>query len=112
MSRPPPPAELQDIVRRELATLGLHADRIESLAGDHTDWHVRIQFAGRRFELGSAHRDGFFCWESTDNHHRNFVPADCGPIHRAPDQLRREGLSMIRFALASPDFEGATYPVI
>ena len=100
------------MVRTTLHELGLRPEKIEWPEDERHTWHVRLHFAGRRFELGSDRREGFFCREITEGYHRNFVYPDGGPIFHPAEQMCIEGLRKIQYALAHPEFEGATYPVI
>ena len=108
----PTSQNLESLIHRALDEVGLRADRIAWPESERADWHVRIHCGSRRFEIGSDRREGFFCREITEGRHRNFVYGDGGPIFHPAEQMCREGLRKIKYALDHPEFEGATYPVI
>ena len=104
--------ELRSTVERELQEFGLQGDAVEVLRESDREWSVSLSVAGRQFEIGCEARDGFFCFERTPGKNKDFAAQDCGRIFGAEDRLRREGLSVVRYAIDHPDFMGVTRPVI
>ncbi len=99
-------------IHAELAALGICADNIEANATSADDWTASIHIAGRKFEVGSEPREGFFCWESTEGRTKNFVASDCGAIRGDQNRLRKSGLDMIYYAIAHPEFSGTGSPIV
>jgi len=111
MSQRISPEELKSAVARELLVCGLAAEECEAFGGDDRDWSVRLQIRGRRFEIGSEMREGFFCWESTEGRKKIFVEYDVAKFGH-PDRLLRESFGIIRYAIDHPEFDGITRKVI
>ena len=104
--------ELKHTVESELALLGLVADRVDAYRFGDREWSVTLHVQGRTFAIGWVHRDGWCCSESTEGQRKDFVSPDVRVTKRDHDRLRKEGLATIRYAVAHPDFQGVTRPVI
>jgi hypothetical protein len=103
--------ELKSIAARELLVCGLAADAIEAFGGDNRDWSVRLHIGGRRFEIGSEMREGFYCGESTEGRTKIFVEHDSAKFGD-PARLLKESFGIIRHAIDHPEFEGITRRII